>query len=262
MKIQILSDLHLEHGGVVPEHHPDADVIVLAGDLAPYTEGLIEQLAEHWSSTPHILYVLGNHEFYGTEIEETRSRLAKECAQAGIHLLDPGMVQIEGIRFIGATLWTDLLLEGKADEIGAHMRVSREISDFLPGGLDEGAARGLPGAHPGGCEAEAGAGRCRPRVRRQRGDRLQECPVEISQTAEAAKDLLTAMEESAQAILDKDFPAYLPSSARRSGLAEVAVRPRTVHVAPLSQACRRREAPASGKPLALVPCRCVPKSAI
>ena len=40
------------------------------------------------------------------------------------------MVRIEGVRFIGATLWTDLLLEGKADEIGAHMRVSREISDF------------------------------------------------------------------------------------------------------------------------------------
>ena len=130
MKIQIISDLHLEHGGDVPAHHPEADVIVLAGDLAPYTEELVDQLAEDWSSAPHILYVLGNHEFYGTEIDETRARLAKECAGAGIHLLDPGMVRIEGVRFVGATLWTDLLLEGKADEIGAHMRVSREISDF------------------------------------------------------------------------------------------------------------------------------------
>ena len=40
------------------------------------------------------------------------------------------MVRIDGIRFIGASLWTDLLLEGEADEIAAHMRVSREISDF------------------------------------------------------------------------------------------------------------------------------------
>ena len=77
MKIQVLSDLHLEHGGLVPEHHPDADVIVLAGDVAPYSEGLVGRLAEHWASAPHILYVLGNHEFYGTEIEETRSRLAE-----------------------------------------------------------------------------------------------------------------------------------------------------------------------------------------
>ena len=131
MKIQVLSDLHLEHGGNLPEHHPDANVIVLAGDLAPYTEGLIERLAERWSTAPHIIYVLGNHEFYGTEIEETRRRMANECAEAGIHLLDPGTVRIGDIRFIGATLWTDLLLEGMADEIGAHMRVSREISDFL-----------------------------------------------------------------------------------------------------------------------------------
>ena len=130
MRIQVLSDLHLEHGGFVPEHHPAADIIVLAADLAPYTEGLVEQFREHWASAPHILYVLANHEFYGTEIDEARARLAEECAGAGIHLLDPGMIQIEGIRFIGATLWTDLLLEGKADEIGAHMRVSREISDF------------------------------------------------------------------------------------------------------------------------------------
>ena len=130
MKLQVLSDLHLEHGGQVPEHHRDADVIVLAGDLAPYTDGLVEHIAEHWSPAPNILYVLGNHEFYGTEIEETRTRMANECAAAGIHLLDPGMVRIEGVRFIGATLWTDLVLEGKADEIGAHMRVSREVSDF------------------------------------------------------------------------------------------------------------------------------------
>ena len=48
MKIQVLSDLHLEHGGFVPEHHPAADVIVLAGDLAPYTEGVVEHHGEHW----------------------------------------------------------------------------------------------------------------------------------------------------------------------------------------------------------------------
>ena len=39
MKIQVFSDLHLEHGGPVPPHHPEAGVIVLAGDLAPLYEG-------------------------------------------------------------------------------------------------------------------------------------------------------------------------------------------------------------------------------
>ena len=62
--------------------------------------------------------------------------MAAAPAIADIHhrqpvILDPGTVRIEGVRFIGATLWTDLLLEGMADEIGAHMRVGREITDFL-----------------------------------------------------------------------------------------------------------------------------------
>ena len=130
MKIQILSDLHLEHGGPVPEHHPEADVIVLAGDLAPYTKGLVAKLSEFWASAPNIVYVLGNHEFYGAEIDDARARLADECAETGIHLLDPGMVRIEGTRFIGATLWTDLELYGKADEVGAHRRLRQGISDF------------------------------------------------------------------------------------------------------------------------------------
>ena len=45
---------------------------------------------------------MGNHEFYGTEIDETTAQLAEECAGAGIHLLDPGMFRLQGIRFIGA----------------------------------------------------------------------------------------------------------------------------------------------------------------
>ena len=130
MKIQILSDLHLEHGGSVPVHNPEAGAIVLAGDLAPYTKGLVAKLSELWATAPHILYVLGNHEFYGTEIDDTRARLADECAAVGIHLLDPGMTRIEGTRFIGATLWTDLEFYGKADETGARQRLRRGISDF------------------------------------------------------------------------------------------------------------------------------------
>ena len=131
MKIQVLSDLHLEHGGAVPPHVPEADVIVLAGDLAPYSEGLVERLRDRWAGAPHILYVLGNHEFYGTEIDETRARLARECRDAGIHLLDPGTLRIDGVRFIGATLWTDLALEGPTQTAAAHFLLRRGVSDFM-----------------------------------------------------------------------------------------------------------------------------------
>ena len=74
MKIQVLSNLHLEHGDDLPVHHPEADVIVLAGDLAPYTPGLVERIRNHWAATPHVVYMLGNHELYGTEIDHTLGR--------------------------------------------------------------------------------------------------------------------------------------------------------------------------------------------
>ena len=131
MKIQVLSDLHLEDGGDLPDHHPEADVIVLAGDLVPYTEGLVELLAEYWSTAPNVLYVFGNNEFYRTEIDDARAKLAEECAKARIHLLDPGTIRIEGVRFIGATLWTDFELDGPTRTAASHVLAQRGVSDFI-----------------------------------------------------------------------------------------------------------------------------------
>ena len=130
MNIQVLSDLHLEFGGTVPEYRPEADVVVLAGDLAPYTPGLIERLRDHWAAAPHIVYVIGNHELYRTEIDDARAKLAEECAKVRIHLLDPGAVRIDGVRFIGATLWTDFALNGPTHTAAAHLLAARQISDF------------------------------------------------------------------------------------------------------------------------------------
>ena len=101
---------------------------MLAGDLAPYTQGLVEHIAERWSTAPHILYVLGNHEFYGTEIDETRARLAEECAEAGIHLFDPGMVRIKGVRFgeRGYGRLTITRIDGKEIETQRFDRVAED----------------------------------------------------------------------------------------------------------------------------------------
>ena len=50
--------------------------------------------------------------------------------QHGVTLLDPGAMTIEGVRFIGATLWTDFRLEGIASEAWAHLEVGQGLSDF------------------------------------------------------------------------------------------------------------------------------------
>ena len=129
MKIQVVSDLHLEFHNPLPELAEGADVIVCAGDVAPIGTGAVRYAAEEWAEARHILYVPGNHEFYGTDIDRARKQLAAECVRHGITLLDPDATVIDDVHFIGATLWTDFLLDGIAHEPGAH-RAALGMSDF------------------------------------------------------------------------------------------------------------------------------------
>ena len=131
MRIQILSDLHIEFAGNrIPALAPDAELIILAGDLAPVHTRTVRDIATRWAGAERILYVPGNHEFYGCEIDVARRELARQCLEHGVHLLDPGAVIIDDIRFIGTTLWTDFLLEGVAGEAWAHLEVGQGLSDF------------------------------------------------------------------------------------------------------------------------------------
>ena len=84
--------------------------------------------AEEWAEDRHILHVPGNHELYGADIDRARKRLAEECDSFGITLLDPDAVVIDDVHFIGATLWTDFLLDGIAHEPHAD-RAALGISD-------------------------------------------------------------------------------------------------------------------------------------
>ena len=130
MRIQVVSDLHLEFHNVLPPVAEGADVLVCAGDLAPVGSGAVRYAAEAWAEARHVLYVPGNHEFYGADIDHARGQLAEECARHGITLLDPDAIVIDDVHFIGATLWTDFLLDGLAREPGAHRAALLGISDF------------------------------------------------------------------------------------------------------------------------------------
>ena len=131
MRVQILSDLHIEFdGNRIPPLAPDAELIILAGDLAPVHTRRVGDIAKRWAGADRILYVPGNHEYYGSEIDIARRELARQCIQHGVTLLDPGAVTVNDGRFIGATLWTDFLLEGVAGEAWAHLEVGQGLSDF------------------------------------------------------------------------------------------------------------------------------------
>jgi predicted phosphodiesterase len=127
MKINVLSDLHLGFGALDRPRN-DADVVVLAGDIARPRE------AASWALgfDKPVLYVLGNHEFYGSSIEAAADELKRLCARSHVHVLDDSAVVIDGVRFLGTTLWTDFDLFGagaiKAAAIAEAQRLLRDFS--------------------------------------------------------------------------------------------------------------------------------------
>lgn len=129
LRLHATSDLHVEFPGAsIPDPPPDIDLLVLAGDYAPVRPGGMRELRRAWASAPEIVYVPGNHEFYGHEMGEARAELARQCADAGIRLLDPGVLDMGGFRVIGATLWTDFRLGGRYP-LSADL-AARRMSDY------------------------------------------------------------------------------------------------------------------------------------
>jgi predicted phosphodiesterase len=114
MKLNVLSDLHLSKGEL-PYPSNAADVVVLAGDIAR------PEAAMKWAAgiEKPVLYVPGNHEFYGGTMHGTVSRLKSLSEGTNVVVLDDDATVIEGVRFLGSTLWTDFRLYGGAGGAGA-----------------------------------------------------------------------------------------------------------------------------------------------
>jgi len=126
MKLHILSDLHLS---VCPMERPqaEADMVILAGDISRPAE------AAQWAAGfgKPVLYVPGNHEFYGGSIDGTLAQLREHCGRAGVRLLDREACVIDGVRFLGATLWTDFRLFADATQQElAQQGAMRFMRDF------------------------------------------------------------------------------------------------------------------------------------
>lgn len=131
LKVRYMSDVHLEFTGYEPAVLPSIgeDVVVLAGDMGVATRG-IEWAIRAIRDRP-VLYVLGNHEFYRDDFVSLIDD-AKSCA-AGTHVqvLENDAVDIGGVRFLGATLWTDFACLGEKRRIDSMVTASRAMNDFL-----------------------------------------------------------------------------------------------------------------------------------
>lgn len=101
-------------------------MLVLAGDIGSYQSGSLltaqdfglGRFSPRLQALPwkHVLFVPGNHEFDGRDLGETLLRLQALCQELGITWLDRQSLVIDGVRFVGTTLWSDFDALGNRDK--------------------------------------------------------------------------------------------------------------------------------------------------
>jgi predicted phosphodiesterase len=130
VRLHVLSDLHVELGDdpASPARRSDADIVVLAGDIHLGAQGMA-WARQRFGGQP-IVYVAGNHEFYGQHWDDLLGELRREAARYDIDFLENQAVTIQGIRFLGATLWTDFEFFGLARRAASMRAAEGGLKDF------------------------------------------------------------------------------------------------------------------------------------
>ena len=113
MKLQLLSDLHLETESFEPQPAPGAEWLVLAGDIDSTWAGY-----RRFAGWPvPVLVIAGNHEFDGRDFDAAAAGLRALCAELGFTMLECESIVITGadgrrVRVLGTTRWSDFDLFG------------------------------------------------------------------------------------------------------------------------------------------------------
>lgn len=128
MRLQLLSDLHLETETFDPLPAPGAELLVLGGDIDANWTAL-----ERFAGWPvPVLMVAGNHEFDGRDLVPAWVALRARCERFGIRLIERERVLFtsaagQRVRFVGTVRWSDFDLFGDA----GRERAQRASAYFL-----------------------------------------------------------------------------------------------------------------------------------
>jgi len=155
MKIKLVSDLHLEFSDINIKNDDNCDVLILGGDIMiaqdlhdhhaadfnPYSNGALADLSRKMQRVarfrdflkrcsfqfPHVIYIMGNHEFYHGKFFDSIEHMREECAKyPNIYLLERDTKVIDDVVFVGGTLWTDM---NKGDPLTMHA-IEGMMNDF------------------------------------------------------------------------------------------------------------------------------------
>jgi Icc-related predicted phosphoesterase len=131
LTIQYVSDLHLEFSACAIPVLPNADVLVLAGDIhsdlhegAQFVQRLQQCAPRPSGHKLHIVLVLGNHECYKKTYTDTVATMRQLYGDMeNVHFLECDAVTILGVKFVGGALWCD-------PPPSAHFLIRHTIADF------------------------------------------------------------------------------------------------------------------------------------
>ena len=155
MKIKLVSDLHLEFSDINIQNDQNYDVLILGGDIMiaqdlhdhiaadfnPYSAGAFADLSRKQERVrrfrdffkrcsfqfPHVIYIMGNHEFYNGKFYASIDHMRDECAKyPNVYMLEQDMKIIDDVVFVGGTLWTDM---NRRDPLTMHA-IKDMMNDF------------------------------------------------------------------------------------------------------------------------------------
>jgi calcineurin-like phosphoesterase family protein len=131
MRLQLLSDLHLETESYDPEPAPGAELLVLAGDIDARWDGLVR--FRDWPQP--VVFVAGNHEYDGRDVDASTTALREVCTSLGITMLERESTVLTDargarIRLVGSTRWSDFDLFGAVERAKA-MRAGKYFMELM-----------------------------------------------------------------------------------------------------------------------------------
>jgi predicted phosphodiesterase len=131
MRIDVASDLHLREVGNIGDafFKTDASVLALLGDVCEVRQ--LESLKPFFdrvcSTWDRVIYILGNHEFYNSNINRGVGAVKDFMKHYdNIHVADNDCIRIGGVVFIGSTLWSSM---NNSDPMTFY-HCQRMISDY------------------------------------------------------------------------------------------------------------------------------------
>ncbi len=148
MKLKLWSDLHLEFRENLYDHifdpiwaDPDANkdvTLLLAGDIGVGmgARHFVEEMCKHFK---YVLMVCGNHEYYENDFNKVNADWKSFAGEELNIMIEPGpsnfyflhndCITLDGVRFIGGTMWTDFN-GGDPISMGACHRIMNDYRDI------------------------------------------------------------------------------------------------------------------------------------